>query len=198
MFLKGMIFVNTYVINHEIQSESRLNFDNEESVKEQILAEEDLNTAKVLREDVKKYEEYKKAITRNAVKNAMESTEHSLKAVSYADEKKDIILPGDAETREKYDTTHNLKFLQREQKKAGIEIISKNDVKKITRAVKNRGTHSPYNDVRYIPQNATEEAVQDAIEVAEKAFNNMKELKEKQSMETMEFDEVSVTIPRIS
>ena len=132
------------------------------------------------------------------MKTAFESTEHSLKAVSCADERKDIILSGDTETREKYDTTHNLNFLQREQKKAKIEIISKDDVKKITRAVKSRRTHSPYNDVRYIQQSTSEEAVQDAIEVAEKAFGNMKELKEKQSTETIEFDGVSVTFPKIS
>lgn len=195
-----MIFMNTYVIKEqsEIQSESRLNFENEESINHQNLAEEDLNTAKVLFEDMKKYEKYKKGIARNAVKTTFESTEHSLKAVSCADERKDIILSGDTETREKYDTTHNLNFLQREQKKAKIEIISKDDVKKITRAVKSRRTHSPYNDVRYIQQSTSEEAVQDAIEVAEKAFGNMKELKEKQSTETIEFDGVSVTFPKIS
>ena len=39
--------------------------------------------------------------------------------------------------------------------------------------------------------------MKDAIEVAEKAYDNVKKLKEKQSTETIELKGVSVTFPRI-
>ena len=63
--------------------------------------------------------------------------------------------------------------------------------------MKNKGADSPYNAVRYKLQGTTEKAVKDAIEVAEKAYDNVKKLKEKQSTETIELKGVSVTFPRI-
>lgn len=184
----------------EKQSESRLNFNNRESVEHQTLAEGNLITAKALYDNMQmeKYKKHKKRIGQNALKNAMESTEHSFKAVSYADENKDVILPGKKKEREKYDHTHNLEYLQREQENAKIKILEKKDVEKLNKTVKNKGADSPYNAVRYKLQGTTDKAVKDAIEVAEKAFNNMKELKKKQSTETMEVKGISVTIPKMS
>lgn len=189
----------TRSFHDEKQSESKLNFNNRESVEHQTLAEGNLITAKALYDDMqmKKYKKHKKRIGQNALKSAIESTEHSFKAVSCADENKDVILSGKEEEREKYDHTHNLEYLQREQENAKINILEKKDVEKLNKTVKNKGADSPYNAVRYKLQGTTEEAVKDAIEVAEKAYDNVKKLKEKQSTETIELKGVSVTFPRI-
>ena len=100
----------TRSFHDEKQSESKLNFNNRESVEHQTLAEGNLITAKALYDDMqmKKYKKHKKRIGQNALKSAIESTEHSFKAVSCADENKDVILSGKEEEREKYDHTHNL------------------------------------------------------------------------------------------
>lgn len=189
----------TRSFHDEKQSESRLNFNNRESVEHQTLAEGNLITAKALYDDMqmKKYKKHKKRIGQNALKSAIESTEHSFKAVSCADENKNVILSGKEEEREKYDHTHNLEYLQREQENAKINILEKKDVEKLNKTVKNKGADSPYNAVRYKLQGTTEKAVKDAIEVAEKAYDNVKKLKEKQSTETIELKGVSVTFPRI-
>lgn len=189
----------TRSFHDEKQSESRLNFNNRESVEHQTLAEGNLITAKALYDDMqmKKYKKHKKRIGQNALKSAMESTEHSFKAVSCADENKNVILSGKKKEREKYDHTHNLEYLQREQENAKIKILEKKDVEKLNKTVKNKGADSPYNAVRYKLQGTTEEAVKDAIEVAEKAYDNVKKLKEKPSTETIELNGVSVIIPRI-
>ena len=189
----------TRSFHDEKQSESKLNFNNRESVEHQTLAEGNLITAKALYDDMqmKKYKKHKKRIGQNALKSAIESTEHSFKAVSCADENKDVILSGKEEEREKYDHTHNLEYLQREQENAKINILEKKDVEKLNKTVKNKGADSPYNAVRYKLQGTTEKAVKDAIEVAEKAYDNVKKLKETQSTETIELKGVSVTFPRI-
>ena len=189
----------TRSFHDEKQSESRLNFNNRESVEHQTLAEGNLITAKALYDDMqmKKYKKHKKRIGQNALKSVIESTEHSFKAVSCADENKNVILSGKEEEREKYDHTHNLEYLQREQENAKINILEKKDVEKLNKTVKNKGADSPYNAVRYKLQGTTEKAVKDAIEVAEKAYDNVKKLKEKQSTETIELKGVSVTFPRI-
>lgn len=189
----------TRSFHDEKQSESKLNFNNRESVEHQTLAEGNLITAKALYDDMqmKKYKKHKKRIGQNALKSAIESTEHSFKAVSCADENKNVILSGKEEEREKYDHTHNLEYLQREQENAKINILEKKDVEKLNKTVKNKGADSPYNAVRYKLQGTTEKAVKDAIEVAEKAYDNVKKLKEKQSTETIELKGVSVTFPRI-
>jgi len=107
-----------------------------------------------------------------------------------------MILPGKKKERKDYDHSHNLRFLQRKQEKVKITILDKEDAEKLIETVDNRGTYSPYNDVRNRVQNTTEESVKRAIEIAEKACDNVRELKEKQSVETMKFDGFSVTFPR--
>ena len=73
-----------------------------------------------------------------------------------------------------------------EQKKTGINIVEKSDIDKVNSAVKKkRGEKSPYNAVRYTEQEIDDKAVNDAIEVAEKAVNNLDKKVEESKKETI-------------
>lgn len=114
----------------------------------------------------------KKALNRKAKQTAMEAVEHAQKSVIYADEEHKVINNDDLHA--KLEKTHNNSFLQKEQKKTGINIVEKSDIDKLNSAVKKkRGEKSPYNAVRYTEQEIDDKTVNDAIEVAEKAVNNL-------------------------
>ena len=82
--------------------------------------------------------------------------------------------------------TQNNSFLQKKQKKTGINIVEKSDIDKVNSAVKKkRGEKSPYNAVRYTEQEIDDKAVNDAIEVAEKAVNNLDKKVEESKKETI-------------
>lgn len=174
-----------YYIQEE-QSETKLNFNNEKSVEEQELAEQDLKSAKALAELSRdfNYQSDEKAIKgfrRKAVQCAMESTEHSFQAINSADEKKEVISSNDSQKRQKLESTHNLSFLQREQAEAGISIISEQDAQLMTNIVNKReNDRSSYNAVRFKNQSLTDESVDKAIEIADKAYNSVKEMAEEQ------------------
>ena len=71
--------------------------------------------------------------------------------------------------------THNNSFLQKEQKKTGINIVEKSDIDKVNSAVKKkRGEKSPYNAVRYTEQ-----------EIDDKAVNNLDKKVEESKKETI-------------
>ena len=74
--------------------------------------------------------------------------------------------------------------MQREQKKAGINILDEDDIKKLNSAIKKKnGQKSPYNAVRFNVQDIDDKSVQDSIEVADKAVKNL-EREVKRSKET--------------
>ena len=190
----------TRSFHDEKQSESKLNFNNRESVEHQTLAEGNLITAKALYDDMqmKKYKKHKKRIGQNALKSAIESTEHSFKAVSCADEIKMLFFLERRKSERSMTIRIIQKYLQREQENAKINILEKKDVEKLNKTVKNKGADSPYNAVRYKLQGTTEEAVKECqLRLLKKAYDNVKKLKEKQSTETIELKGVSVTFPRI-
>ena len=170
----------------EENTEDKLNFENKDSAENRELAHQDLKAAKTLaaaskataNEDIST----KKALNRKAKQSAMEATEHAQKAITYADEKhKKISNP---KTHSQLETTHNNTFMQREQKKAGINILDEDDIKKLNSAIKKKnGQKSPYNAVRFNVQDIDDKSVQDSIEVADKAVKNL-EREVKRSKET--------------
>ena len=115
----------------------------------------------------------KKALNRKAKQTAMEAVEHAQKSVIYADEEHKVINNDDLHA--KLEKTHNNSFLQKEQKKTGINIVEKPDIDKVNSAVKKkRGEKSPYNAVRYTEQ-----------EIDDKAVNNLDKKVEESKKETI-------------
>ncbi|BCJ96331.1 hypothetical protein acsn021_39000 [Anaerocolumna cellulosilytica] len=100
-----------------------------------------------------------------------------------ADDKQKNIA--NAEIHSKLKKTHNNSFMQREQKKAGINILEKEDIDRLNSAVKKKnGEKSPYNAIRFTKQEIDDKSVDDSIEVAEKAINNLdKKVQESKSTE---------------
>ena len=67
-----------------------------------------------------------------------------------------------------------------------MNIVEKSDIDKLNSAVKKkRGEKSPYNAVRYTEQEIDDKTVNDAIEVAEKAVNNLDKKVEESKKETI-------------
>ena len=176
---------------------SELNFENEDSIEQYKLACEDLTVAKsmsfVSKSMDKENKGTKKALNRKAKQVAMEATEHAQKAVVYADEDcKKITNSG---LHDKLTKTHNNEFLQREQEKVGINIVEKEDIIKLNSAVKKRkGEYSPYNAVRFSEQEIDDKAVDDAIEVAEKAIDNLEKKREENKREEIQIGDMKVII----
>ncbi len=190
--------MNSSVIREiEVSERSELNFENEDSIEQYKLACEDLTAAKsmsfVSKSMDKKNKRIKKALNRKAKQVAMEATEHAQKAVVYADE--DCKKITDSELHEKLTKTHNNKFLQREQEKVGINIVETEDIVKLNSAVKKKkGEHSPYNAVRFSEQEIDDKAVDDAIEVAEKAIDNLEKKREENKREEIQIGDMKVII----
>ncbi len=170
------LIVPAIVEEAEENKKGKLNFENEDSAEQRSLAHQDLIAAKALSDVSKSMDtenkSTKKALNRKAKQTAMEAVEHAQKSVIYADEEHKVINNDDLHA--KLEKTHNNSFLQKEQKKTGINIVEKSDIDKLNSAVKKkRGEKSPYNAVRYTEQEIDDKTVNDAIEVAEKAVNNL-------------------------
>lgn len=173
----------------EENEKSKLNFENEDSVEQRNLAHQDLTVAKTLSNVSKatdaKDKSTKKALNRKAKQTAMETVEHAQKSVVYADEKHKVI--SNDELHAKLEKTHNNSFLQKEQEKTGTNIVEKSDIEKLNSAVKKKkGEKSPYNAVRFTEQEIDDKSVSVAIEVAEKAVNNLEKKVEESKQEKIE------------
>lgn len=182
----------------EEQSEkSELNFKNQKSVEQRELAHQDLEVAKVLSKKSKETDSsekrIKKALNRKAKQTAMEATEHAQKAITFADDKNKKI--SDLKLHTNLEKTHNNQFMQREHKKVGINILEKEDIEKLNSAVKKKnGENSPYNAVRFNEQEIDDKYVDEAIEVAQKAIDNLeKKVQESQSIK-FQIDDSEFTI----
>lgn len=182
------LIVPAIVQEAEENEKGKLNFENEDSAEQRSLARQDLIAAKALSDVSKSMDaenkSTKKALNRKAKQTAMEAVEHAQKSVIYADEEHKVINNDDFHA--KLEKTHNNSFLQREQKKTGMHIVEKSDIDKLNSAVKKkRGEKSPYNAVRYTEQEIDDKTVNDAIEVAEKAVNNLDKKVEESKKETI-------------
>lgn len=182
------LIVPAIVQDAEENKKGKLNFENEDSAEQHSLAHQDLIAAKALSDVSKSMDtenkSTKKALNRKAKQTAMEAVEHAQKSVIYADEEHKVINNDDLHA--KLEKTHNNSFLQKEQKKTGINIVEKSDIDKLNSAVKKkRGEKSPYNAVRYTEQEIDDKTVNDAIEVAEKAVNNLDQKVEESKKETI-------------
>lgn len=182
------LIVPAIVEEAEENKKGKLNFENEDSAEQRSLAHQDLIAAKALSDVSKSMDtenkSTKKALNRKAKQTAMEAVEHAQKSVIYADEEHKVINNDDLHA--KLEKTHNNSFLQKEQKKTGINIVEKSDIDKLNSAVKKkRGEKSPYNAVRYTEQEIDDKTVNDAIEVAEKAVNNLDQKVEESKKETI-------------
>jgi hypothetical protein len=171
-----------------------MNFQNEDSIEQRELANQDLIVAKALLNTAEKNqdEKVKKACDKKATENAMEAVEKYQKAVVYADE--DYKKISNKTVHDKLVKTHNHKFQQQEQKKAGINILEDEDIDRLTEAIKKRkGEKSPYNAVRFSRQNIVHEQAKNAVAVAEKAKKNLEEMIEDQKHEKIEMDGLIIT-----
>lgn len=182
------LIIPAIVQEAEENEKGKLNFENEDSVEQRSLARQDLIAAKALSDVSKSMDaenkSTKKALNRKAKQTAMEAVEHAQKSVIYADEEHKVINNDDLHA--KLEKTHNNSFLQREQKKTGLNIVEKSDIDKLNSAVKKKkGEKSPYNAVRYTKQEIDDKTVNDAIEVAEKAVNNLDKKVEESKKETI-------------
>lgn len=156
------------------QEDRELNFENEASVEQRELAHQDLTSAKTLAKASKLSDDkhIKKSLNRKAKQTAMEAVEHAQKSVTYADEDHKKIKNDNLHS--KLEKTHNNSFMQKEQEAAGIQILTREDINKLNSAVqKKNGEKSPYNAVRFTNQEISDQAVDDAIDVAEKAVTNL-------------------------
>lgn len=189
-------FTQPSIVQEQNESkESNLNFKNEKSVEQINLAKQDLKAAKVLAKVSKatdsKDTSTKKALNRKAKQTAMEAVEHAQKAVTLADDKHTAIK--NDKVHKNLEKTHNNKFMQREQEKAGINILEKIDIEDLNSKVKKKdGEKSPYNAVRFSEQKIDDESVDKAIAVAQKAVDNV-EKKAKES-ENSSNDQNKITV----
>lgn len=114
----------------------------------------------------------------------METVEKAQKSVTYADEFGKMTQ--DQDLHKKLETTHNNSWVQREQKKAGINILEAIDIKKLNSTIhKKPDQKSPYNSVRFERQNVADKNADIALAVAEKAINNLNELIERQNIQVI-------------
>lgn len=173
----GMIhtLIPTISVQSEIKEEkSELNFQNEDSIEQREIADQDLIAAKILLKKSENIddEKVKKACDKKATEDAMQAVEKYQKSVIYADENHEKIT--NDELHEKLEKTHNLSFQQRETKKAGINILEEEDIKVLNKRVEKKpGQKSPYNAIRFTRQNTQHQDAKNAVEVAEKAKNNL-------------------------
>lgn len=145
-----------------------LNFSNEMSDLKMNLSKSKLITAKALF-DISDSCEEPEAIYQGIRECCILSTEHSQKAILYADAKHNLI------SKEKFkqlSRSHDNSKLQNEQQKVGISILEPDDI-----AVLNNEISGPsrlnYNNIRYNQYNFDKESVKKALDVAEKAYNNL-------------------------
>lgn len=175
---------------------SELNFENEDSVEQRNLAHQDLTAAKVLSSASKSTDKddksTKKALNRKAKQTTLEAVEHAQKSVTYADEKHTKI---NDKLHERLEKTHNNSFMQREQKKAGINIAEDDDIKKLSSAIKKKkGEKSPYNAVRFTEQEIDDKSVDDGISIAEKIISNLEKKVEESKKEVIQIGDSKIIL----
>lgn len=186
------------ILQVEKESEkSELNFENEKSLEQRELAHQDLEAAKFLSMASKNTDSskkrIKKALNRKAKQIAMEATEHAQKAITFADDKSKKIC--NLEVHAKLEKTHNNSFMQREHEKVGINILEKEDINKLNSAIKKKnGEKSPYNAIRFNEQQIDDESVDKAIEVAQKAVNNLEEKIQESKNDKIQIGDIKFTI----
>lgn len=175
------------------EEKSELNFQNEDSIEQKELADQDLIVAEKLVNDSEEIVDIqvKKACDRKAIQTAQEAVEKYQKSVVYADEKHEKItndkLHGNLEK------THNTKFQQRETKKAGINILEAEDIDLLNNGiVKKAGEKSPYNAIRFSKQTVSHENAKNAVAVAKKAKKNLEKMIEEQKYEEIRVGNVKV------
>lgn len=191
------LIIPAIVQEAEVREKSDLNFENEDTIEQRNLAHEDLKAAKALSNVSKSIDSNdkrtKKALNRKAKQTAMEATEHAQKSVIFADDKQKKIPNQNLHT--KLEKTHNNSFMQREQEKAGINILEKQDVKKLNSAIKKKeGDKSPYNAVRFKEQDIDDKSVDAAIEVAEKAITNLEKMVQDNRKDIIQIGDIKLTV----
>lgn len=200
---KGVIYMGMFdslisptVYQEEVKEEkSDLNFQNEDSVEQREIADQDLMAAKILLDNAEKSddERVKKACDKKATENAMEAVEKYQKSVIYADENHEKI--NNDTLHKKLEKTHNHSFQQRETEKAGISILESEDIKALSEGVrKKQGEKSPYNAIRFSRQNTAHQNAKKAVEVAEKAKNNLESMIEEQKKEKIQMGDLVISI----
>lgn len=183
----------------EIQDEKNLNFENEDSKVHREMAKEDLQVAKELQKASQRYaypqdRKVKRAINRKAVQISQEAVEHAQKSILAAGE--DFLFEN-KNTRKKLENTHNNSFLQRELEKKGLSIIDSSDVSMVCNLVNKQDQKSPYNAVRYIPQNISDESVEAVIGVVQKAVDNLDEMVRKSNRIEIRIGECIISVDEI-
>ena len=205
IFLQKLMFPyeNKQSIQHQVEIKADvLNFENENSIEQRELAAEELISARILRNKSQEMEitcendrKIIKAINRKVIQGCMETVEKAQKSVTYADEFGKMTQ--DQDLHKKLETTHNNSWVQREQKKAGINILEAIDIKKLNSTIhKKPDQKSPYNSVRFERQNVADKNADIALAVAEKAINNLNELIERQNIQVIDIGQgYQVQIP---
>lgn len=182
----------------EINEEKlELNFQNEDSIEQKELADQDLIAAKHLLADSEKSDDIKikKACDRKATQTAQEAVEKYQKSVIYADENHEKIV--DDQMHKNLEKTHNTSFQQRETKKAGINILEKEDINMLNKGIKKKPEEkSPYNAIRFSKQDIPHENAKNAVAVAEKAKKNLEKKIEDQKHEKIYIGDLGITFDR--
>lgn len=123
----------------------------------------------------------------------MEATEHAQKSVIYADENR-LKIRSEKLHNQLEEHTHNNAFLQREEENVGIHILEKEDIEKLNSAINKKSEkYSPYNAIRFTNQDIDDQAVGDAINVAEKAVNNLDKKVEESKGTRIDLGDVEVS-----
>ena len=176
------------------EEKSELNFQNDDSIEQKELADQDLIVAEQLLTDAEENDDIqiKKACDRKAIQTAQEAVEKYHKAVIHADEKHEKI--SNDELHERLEKTHNTKFQQRETKKAGINILEEKDIDMLNNGiVKKAEEKSPYNAIRFSKQEVTHENAKNAVAIAKKAKKNIEKKIEDQKSEKIYIGNLEIT-----
>lgn len=174
------------------EEKSELNFQNEDSIEQKELADQELIVAEKLVADSEESVDMqvKKACDRKAIQTAQEAVEKYQKSVVYADEKHEKIT--DNKLHGNLEKTHNTKFQQRETKKAGINILEAEDIDLLNNGIVKKGEKSPYNAIRFSKQTVSHENAKNAVAVAKKAKKNLEKMIEDQKYEEIHIGNVKV------
>lgn len=145
-----------------------LDFSNQMANLKCELARSKLTSAKALY-DICELSEDPEALFQNIRECCILSTEHSQKAILYADAKHKFISKKKFKQLRK---SHDNNKLQKEQQNAGISILEPEDIAVLNNEI--YGTSEfYYNHIRYKKYNFDKESVRKALNVAEKAYNNL-------------------------
>lgn len=145
-----------------------LDFSNQTANLKCELAKSKLTSAKALY-DICELSEDPEALFQNIRECCILSTEHSQKAILYADAKHKLISKKKFKQLRK---SHDNSKLQKEQQNAGISILEPEDIAVLNNEI-NGTSEFYYNHIRYKKYNFDKESVRKALDVAEKAYNNL-------------------------